>query len=96
MTFDAIVINAFLPFTNDTAYAAKLDSSGNAVWATAFGNGYDVQLVGVTTDGTNCYATGTFKAPFTFGSTTLTPVGSRGKRVDRARGKMLTTLDSSR
>lgn len=63
----------------DDIYVAKLDSSGNFLWAVSAGaggsslTGYDYSIA-VDSSG-NSYITGTFHGTATFGSTTLTSSG---------------------
>lgn len=59
-------------------FVAKQDSSGNVIWAKAFGSDNDDQGSSITTDSSgNLYVTGYFSDSINFGNTTLTSNGSQ-------------------
>ncbi len=66
------VCSTFLDCTNDF-FVAKLDSSGNPIWANHFGGNDDEMISGMSvTDAGNLYISGTFKSDsIRFGSNTL-------------------------
>jgi gliding motility-associated-like protein len=58
---------------NKDAFVARLDSSGNFLWAISANSGLDDRTLGLCTDHDgNVIATGTYWANITFGTTTLT------------------------
>ena len=72
----------FTTLTNAGAYdvfIAKYDANGNVLWAKSVGGANDDFGISLSTDaGGNTFITGWFDSPtITFGSTTLTNVGSR-------------------
>ena len=61
--------------TNGGIFIAKYDSSGNMFWAKSAGSGSDSSS-GIAVDGAaNCYVTGNYSGPSTFGGITLTNTG---------------------
>jgi len=77
LTFGTSTITNSVP-TNSLIYIAKYDANGNALWAKTPGGTANDGGTGVTVDATgNIYVTGYFYSPsLTFGSTTLTKVGT--------------------
>ncbi|XWK88153.1 MAG: SBBP repeat-containing protein [Phormidium sp.] len=58
-------------------FVAKLDSSGNVAWAKNFGGNLGETASSIVTESSgNLYTTGYFNGSATFGSTTLTSLGS--------------------
>jgi len=58
------------------SFVAKMDSSGNWIWAKKAGGSGDESSYGIDTDGAgNCYITGYFAGSAAFGSTTLYSTG---------------------
>jgi gliding motility-associated-like protein len=77
--FGSIFLNAAGTSTHGTPwdmYVAKLDSSGNVLWALRFGSTGDDYAYGIETDNFgNVYVTGSFQGTVSFGSHTLVSAG---------------------
>ena len=92
ITFESITLTKVGPLSQDI-FMVKYDPSGNVDWAQSAGNIGNESGLGIATDtNNNIYLTGSFSGPsITFGTTTLTNIGSIDAFIAKIGSAVLST-----
>lgn len=81
LTIGTQTLSSATGWGDQDAFLAKLDGSGNVLWARSYGGNGKDEALEVCTDATgNVYTVGTFSNTATFGSYSLTSTAASGKR----------------